>query len=75
MDKMVDWCYDVVCWFYILGKLIILDFNVVIVEKDIVWRNYIIVLKIYWSLYYGIRSMMGYDFFRKVEILCIIFKF
>ena len=31
-------------------------------------------LKTYWSLYYGIRSMTGYDFLRKAEISCTIPK-
>lgn len=37
-------------------------------------RNYITALKTYWSLYYGIRSMTGYDFLRKAEISCTIPK-
>lgn len=47
---------------YILGKSTILDLNASISEKDAARRNYINALKTYWSLYYGIRSMTGYDF-------------
>ena len=59
---------------YILGKSTILDLNAAITEKDTARRNYITALKTYWSLYYGIRSMTGYDFLRKAEISCTIPK-
>lgn len=75
MDKMVDWCYDAVCWSHTPGKLITSDSNVVTIEKDIVWRNHTIVPKIHRSSHHGTRSTMGHDPSRKVETLRITFKF
>lgn len=65
---------DVARRLYILGKSTILDLNAAITEKDTARRNYITALKTYWSLYYGLRSMTGYDFLRKAEISCTIPK-
>jgi outer membrane protein TolC len=47
---------------YLLGKSTVLDLNASISEKDSSQRAYINELKIYWSLYYGLRSITGYDF-------------
>lgn len=47
---------------YLLGKSTVLDLNASISEKDSSQRTYINELKIYWSLYYGLRSITGYDF-------------
>ena len=73
-DKTADRRHDVARRLYILGKSTILDLNAAITEKDSARRNYITALKTYWSLYYGIRSMTGYDFLRKAEISCTIPK-
>ena len=73
-DKTADRRHDVARRLYILGKSTILDLNAAITEKDTARRNYITALKTYWSLYYGIRSMTGYDFLRKAEISCTIPK-
>ena len=73
-DKTADRRHDVARRLYILGKSTILDLNAAIAEKDTARRNYITALKTYWSLYYGIRSMTGYDFLRKAEISCTIPK-
>ncbi len=54
--------YEVARRLYLLGKSTILDLNAAISEKDASRRNYIGALQQYWSLYYGIRSMTGYDF-------------
>ncbi|MBE6273972.1 MAG: TolC family protein, partial [Bacteroides sp.] len=53
---------------YILGKSTILDLNASITEKDAARRSYISALKSYWSLYYGLRSMTGYDFEHNQKI-------
>ena len=73
-DKTADRRHDVARRLYILGKSTILDLNAAITEKDTARRNYITALKTYWSLYYGLRSMTGYDFLRKAEISCTIPK-
>lgn len=67
-DRTAERRYDVARRLYILGKSTILDLNASITEKDMARRNYIKALKTYWSLYYGIRSMTGYDF----ENRCLI---
>ena len=49
---------------YLLGKSTLLDLNAAIEEKDRTQRAYINELQSYWSLYYGIRSITGWDFER-----------
>lgn len=61
-DQTAERRHEVARRLYILGKSTILDLNASISEKDTARRNYITALKTYWSLYYGIRSMTGYDF-------------
>lgn len=53
---------DVAQKLYLLGKSTILDLNASITEKDRARRDYINALYNYWNLYYGLRSMTGYDF-------------
>ena len=67
--RTADRRYEVAKRLYILGKSTILDLNASITEKDAARRSYISALKSYWSLYYGLRSMTGYDFQynRKIE--------
>ena len=59
---------DVAQKLYLLGKSTILDLNASISEKDRARREYITALYNYWSLYYGLRSMTGYDFERNREL-------
>ncbi len=47
---------------YLLGKSSVLDLNSAVEEKDRSQQAYIRELQNYWSLYYGIRSITGYDF-------------
>ncbi len=47
---------------YLLGKSTVLDLNAAISEKDNSQRAYINELHNYWSLYYALRSITGYDF-------------
>lgn len=67
-DRTADRRHDVARRLYILGKSTILDLNAAIAEKDTARRNYITALQTYWSLYYGLRSMTGYDFERCCKI-------
>ena len=66
--RTADRRYEVAKRLYILGKSTILDLNASITEKDAARRSYISALKSYWSLYYGLRSMTGYDFERNQKI-------
>lgn len=54
---------------YLLGKSDILDLNAAIAEKDRSRRAYISALYNYWSLYYGLRSLTGYDFEKTKPII------
>lgn len=53
---------------YLLGKSDILDLNASISDKDKARRAYIETLYNYWNLYYGIRSLTGYDFEKGMEL-------
>jgi outer membrane protein TolC len=53
---------------YLAGKSDILDLNASIAEKDRARRAYITALYTYWSLYYGVRSLTGYDFGRQAAL-------
>ena len=67
-DRTADRRYEVAKRLYLLGKSTILDLNASITEKDAARRSYISALKSYWALYYGLRSMTGYDFERNIKI-------
>ena len=67
-DKTAERRYDVARKLYVLGKNTILDLNSAISEKDAARRSYIESLSTYWSLYYGLRSMTGYDFAQNSPI-------
>jgi outer membrane protein TolC len=54
---------------YLLGKSTLLDLNAAIAEKDSSQRDYISEMQNYWSLYYALRSITGYDF----QLNCPIF--
>ena len=54
--------YEVALRLYLMGKSTVLDLNAAISEKDTARRNCIEAMKIYWTLYYGLRSMTQYDF-------------
>ena len=66
--RTADRRYEVAKRLYILGKSTILDLNASITEKDTARRSYISALKSYWSLYYGLRSMTGFDFEKNQKI-------
>ena len=66
--QTADRRYEVAKRLYILGKSTILDLNSAITEKDAAQRGYISALSSYWSLYYGLRSMTGYDFEKNQKI-------
>lgn len=63
---------DVAYRLYLLGKSNVLDLNAAISEKDNSQRTYIRELQNYWSLYYGLRSITGWDFERNNPIILTI---
>ena len=66
--QTADRRYEVAKRLYILDKSTILDLNAATTEKDAAQRSYISALQSYWSLYYGLRSMTGYDFEKNQKI-------
>jgi outer membrane protein TolC len=66
--RTADRRFEVAKRLYLLGKSTILDLNSAITEKDSSLRSYVSSLQNYWSLYYGLRSMTGYDFERNQKI-------
>lgn len=54
--------YNVARHLFILGRSTILDLNAAISAKDSARRNYITSMQTYWSIYYTLRSLTGYDF-------------
>lgn len=66
--QTADRRYEVAKRLYILGKSTVLDLNAATTEKDAAQRGYISALNSYWSLYYGLRSMTGYDFEKDMKI-------
>ncbi len=67
-DQTAERRYEVARRLYVMGKSTILDLNSAISEKDAARRSYIQSLSTYWSLYYGLRSMTGYDFAMQIPI-------
>lgn len=67
-DKTAERRYEVARRLYVMGKSTILDLNSAISEKDSARRSFIQSLSTYWSLYYGLRSMTGYDFSMNIPI-------
>ena len=66
--RTADRRFEVAKRLYLLGKSTVLDLNSAITEKDSSLRSYVSSLQTYWSLYYGLRSMTGYDFERNQKI-------
>jgi outer membrane protein TolC len=60
--------FEVARHLYLTGKSTILDLNSATTEKDSARRNRISALRNYWSLYYTLRSLTGYDFEKGEEI-------
>jgi outer membrane protein TolC len=60
--------FEVARHLYLTGKSTILDLNSATTEKDSARRNRISALRNYWSLYYTLRSLTGYDFEKGKEI-------
>ena len=60
--------FEVARHLYLTGKSTILDLNSATSEKDSARRNRISALHNYWSLYYTLRSLTGYDFEKGKKI-------
>ena len=61
-DLTAERRFEVARRLYLMGKSTILDLNSATSEKDAARRSHITALRKYWSLYYTLRSLTGYDF-------------
>lgn len=66
--KRADHRHTVAMRLYIMGQSSILDLNDAISERNSARRSYLYAMSTYWSLYYTLRSMTGYDFENRCEI-------
>jgi outer membrane protein TolC len=53
---------------YIMGENSLLDLNEAISERNSARRSYLSAMSTYWSLYYTLRSITGYDFRSGCEL-------
>lgn len=53
---------------YISGQSSLLDLNDAIAERNASSRSFLSAMSTYWSLYYTLRSMTGYDFHQQCSI-------
>ena len=60
--------FEVARRLFLMGKSTTLDLSKAISEKDAAQRSRISALSNYWSLYYTLRSLTGYDFEKGEEI-------
>lgn len=63
---------DVAYRLYLLGKSTVLDLNAAVAEKDKSQRDYIRELQNYWSLYYALRSITGWNFEKNSAIYNVL---
>ena len=61
-DQRAEQRHTVAKRLYIMGRSSILDLNSAVNEKNSAKRNSINTMRIYWSLYYTLRSMTAFDF-------------
>lgn len=67
-DRRAEQRHSIARRLYIMGRNSILDLNASVSEKNAARKNRITSLQTYWSLYYTIRSMTGYDFEHQVAL-------
>ncbi|MBR6649217.1 MAG: TolC family protein, partial [Bacteroidaceae bacterium] len=53
---------------YIMGKSTLLDLNDAIADQNSAGQSYLYTMSTYWTLYYTLRSITGYDFQTNSEI-------
>ena len=62
--KLASHRYEISRRLYIAGRNTILDLNNAVSEKDSAARSYITSIKTFWTLYYTIRSIAGYEIMK-----------
>ena len=66
--KRAEHRHTVAMRLYIMGQNSLLDLNDAIAERNSARRSYLYAMSTYWSLYYTLRSMTGYDFQHNTPI-------
>ncbi|MCQ0112077.1 Outer membrane protein TolC [Zhouia amylolytica] len=54
--------YEIANQRYVLNGISVTDLTLAFAERDTTWRNHIILLQSYWTLYYTIRELTLYNF-------------
>ena len=67
-DRRARHRHTVAMRLYIMGQNTLLDLNDAIAEQNSAGRSYLYAMSTYWSLYYTLRSMTGYDFLEHCSI-------
>ncbi len=67
-DQRAEQRYNVAKRLYILGRNALLDLNSALSEKNSARRSRVSTMQTYWSLYYTLRSITGYDFENNVPL-------
>ena len=67
-DRRARHRHTVAMRLYIMGQNTLLDLNDAIAEQNSAGRSYLYAMSTYWSLYYTLRSMTGYDFRERCSI-------
>lgn len=65
-DRRAEQRHNIARKLYVMGRNSILDLNASVSEKNAARKNRIYSLQTYWSLYYTLRSMTGFDFEHQV---------
>lgn len=60
--------HNVAMKLYIMGQNTLLDLNAAVSERNSAHISYLNAMSTYWSLYYTLRSITGYDFQNRCEI-------
>jgi len=68
-DTIAQKRYEVTKQRFLIGKIDVLDLNVADSDKDIAQRNYLTVLRNFWSDFYSVRRLTLYDFLKNRELI------
>lgn len=67
-SERADYRHKVAMRLYIMGQNSLLDLNDAIAERNSASTSYLNAMSTYWRLFYTLRSMTGYDFYRQCNI-------
>ena len=67
-DTIAQKRYEVTKQRFLIGKIDVLDLNVADSDKDVAQRNYLTVLRNFWSDFYAVRRLTLFDFLRNQKL-------